>query len=227
MPNHEEHCLHSEERYGIRGDDIHAWMDEPSQIAGGGHRRYRHDLDSLPIAIRMFGEKYGNETVKNIFLDHLKLDSEEERQQPTEPESVIPLPYKRDWGERILLATPSGAFFIVFVYLINVIMGDPIGLWWSQNWYKVIGATVFMIVWVLITYAFRNKNKIVKVAFLYAGFIITVFYLFNVFSGDFVGLWWSQNWAGIIGFSVFMVLVGILCVYGWRKIKKKDHPLVN
>ena len=36
MPNHEEHCLHSEQRYGVRGDDIHAWMDEPCKIAGQG-----------------------------------------------------------------------------------------------------------------------------------------------------------------------------------------------
>ena len=81
MPNHEEHCLHSEKRYGVRGDDIHAWIDEPSQVSGGSHRSYRHDLSSLQTAIQVFGKIYGAEMVENVFLDHLKADSEEKREQ--------------------------------------------------------------------------------------------------------------------------------------------------
>jgi len=81
MPQHEEHCVHSERRYGVRGDDIHAWMDEPSRVSGASHRNYRHDLGSLPTAIQMFGKIYGAETVENIFLDHLKADSEENRKR--------------------------------------------------------------------------------------------------------------------------------------------------
>jgi hypothetical protein len=81
MPEHEEHCLHSEKRYGIRGDEIHSWMDEPSTIIGGTHRKFRHGYEDLPVAIRMFGKKYGEEMVENIFLDHLKADSEEERKK--------------------------------------------------------------------------------------------------------------------------------------------------
>jgi len=54
-------------------------MDEPSGVAGASHRRFRHGLEDLPTAIQTFGEKYGAETVENIFLDHLKADSEEER----------------------------------------------------------------------------------------------------------------------------------------------------
>jgi len=84
MPQHEEHCLHSEKRYGIRGDEIHGWIDEPSQISGGSHRNYRHDLNSLPTAIQIFGKLYGAEMVENIFLDHLKADSEENRRQKEE-----------------------------------------------------------------------------------------------------------------------------------------------
>jgi hypothetical protein len=86
MPQHEEHCLHSEKRYGVRGDDIHTWIDEPSQISGGSHRNYRHDLNSLPTAIQMFGKVYGAEMVENIFLDHLKADSEENRKRKIEQE---------------------------------------------------------------------------------------------------------------------------------------------
>ena len=66
-------------RYGVRGDDIHAWMDEPSQVSGAAHRMFRHDLKSLPVAIKLFGAEYGDEMVENIFLDHLKADSEEDR----------------------------------------------------------------------------------------------------------------------------------------------------
>lgn len=81
MPEHEEHCLHSEKRYGIRGDEIHSWMDEPSSISGGTHRKFRHGLEDLPIAIQMFGKIYGEEMVENIFLDHLRADSEEGRKR--------------------------------------------------------------------------------------------------------------------------------------------------
>ena len=84
MPEHEEHCLHSEKRYGVRGDDIHSWIDEPSAVAGGSHRSYRHDLSSLPTAIQIFGPKYGADMVENIFLDHLKADSEENRKKEVE-----------------------------------------------------------------------------------------------------------------------------------------------
>lgn len=84
MPEHEEHCLHSLKRYGVRGDDIHSWMDEPSSIAGGSHRDFRHELSSLPAAIQIFGSKYGADMVENIFLDHLKADSEENRRKEVE-----------------------------------------------------------------------------------------------------------------------------------------------
>lgn len=84
MPQHEEHCVHSEKRYGVRGDEIHAWMDEPSRISGGSHRNFRHDLNSLPTAIQIFGKLYGAEVVENIFLDHLKADSEENRKHERE-----------------------------------------------------------------------------------------------------------------------------------------------
>jgi len=81
MPSHEEHCLHSLKRYGVRGDEIHSWMDEPSSVAGASHRDYRHNLASLPAAIQMFQILYGADMVENIFLDHLKADSEESRKQ--------------------------------------------------------------------------------------------------------------------------------------------------
>jgi len=86
MPLNEEHCLHSEKRYGVRGDDIHTWMDEPSSIVGACHRKFRHSVEYLPIAIQMFENKYGKIVVENIFLDHLKADNEENLEHIIEPE---------------------------------------------------------------------------------------------------------------------------------------------
>jgi hypothetical protein len=66
-------------------------MDEPSRIAGMSHRNFRHDLSSLPTAIQIFGKAYGAEMVENIFLDHLKADSEENRKHEQESnESLKP-----------------------------------------------------------------------------------------------------------------------------------------
>ena len=59
-------------------------MDEPSQVAGGSHRDFRHDLASLPTAIQLFSKLYGADVVENIFLDHLKADSEEIRKHEHE-----------------------------------------------------------------------------------------------------------------------------------------------
>lgn len=85
MPEHEEHCQHSFKRYGIRGDDIHTWMDEPSKIViGASHRMFRHSYADLSMAIQIFGEKYGDKNVENIFIDHLILDKtgmEDNREQ--------------------------------------------------------------------------------------------------------------------------------------------------
>jgi DNA-directed RNA polymerase subunit RPC12/RpoP len=88
VTGHEEHCLHSQKRYGVRGDDIHSWIDEPSAVAGGSHRSFRHELSSLPVAIQIFGSQYGADMVENIFLDHLKADSEENRRKEAEKSHV-------------------------------------------------------------------------------------------------------------------------------------------
>ena len=92
MPNLEDHCQHSEKRYGVRDEEIHSWRDEPSQLAGGSHRDYRHDLSSLQTAIQLFSKLYGAEMVENIFLDHLKADSAEHRKRAEEIEEGLHSP---------------------------------------------------------------------------------------------------------------------------------------
>jgi len=67
-------------------------MDEPSSVAGGSHRDFRHELGSLPAAIQIFGGKYGADMVENIFLDHLKADSEENRRREVERSHIVERP---------------------------------------------------------------------------------------------------------------------------------------
>jgi len=70
---HEEHCLRTYERYGIRGDEIHSWMDEPSSISGAGHRIYRHRLNQ--VIPKFLIVKYGRELCRYIMVDHIIADN--------------------------------------------------------------------------------------------------------------------------------------------------------
>jgi glycine cleavage system aminomethyltransferase T len=78
MPDHEEHCQHSLKRYGVRGDDIHSYIDEPCKIARQGHRVYRHDTTTIKLVGQIFGAKYGSAFAESIALDHITADHEEE-----------------------------------------------------------------------------------------------------------------------------------------------------
>jgi hypothetical protein len=102
MPNHEEHCLHSLKRYGVRGDDIHTWIDEPSYLFGSSHRDERHDPKrDMPIVIRMFGQKYGYDVAWHIFLDHVLLDRQESNLKLPQNEPAEPL------AQRLVLTRPQ------------------------------------------------------------------------------------------------------------------------
>ena len=65
-------------RYGIRGDDIHTYLDEPCTVAGQNHRQFRHDTKTVKLVGELFGPKYGRELAENIALDHITADHEEE-----------------------------------------------------------------------------------------------------------------------------------------------------
>jgi len=63
-------------RYGVTGDIIHTWMDEPVKIYGWSHRKYRHDCK---MKIPMFlVRQYGEDLARNVVIDHLLADKEEE-----------------------------------------------------------------------------------------------------------------------------------------------------
>lgn len=70
MPSHEKHCQDSLRKYGKRLDDMHYWMDEPSDIRGREHRMFRHDPETTPQEARkLFGE-----FADHACLDHIRLD---------------------------------------------------------------------------------------------------------------------------------------------------------
>lgn len=87
MPNNDEHSKHTYDIYGVRGEEIHKWMDEPSRLYGASHRKTRHDPDqSIP---KIFVEKYGEELARNIIIDHILLDTKT-------PDFIEPIADKTD-----------------------------------------------------------------------------------------------------------------------------------
>jgi hypothetical protein len=163
MPNHEEHCQHSEKRYGFRGDDIHTWMDEPSFFMGPAHREERHNRNrDLPIVIKMFGDKYGEDVARHIFLDHIYLDAKERARKDYHPEpdysepshssstyspssygSVSSFPIG---GTALIETLGAIAFGLVVIWAFNNAFYNPIGAWWNQNWISIVGATIFLVI---------------------------------------------------------------------------------
>lgn len=70
MPSLKEHEEQSTKRYGKPFTELHQWMDEPSQILRGSHRKFRHDPDVTPLETKkMFGENADNACLDHIFLD--------------------------------------------------------------------------------------------------------------------------------------------------------------
>jgi len=86
MPNLEEHCNHSKDRYSVEGRDIHIWLDEPCRIYAGNHRILRHDIETIELVGKIFGDKYGVTLAKNIASDHIYLDRIEKKEKEFEME---------------------------------------------------------------------------------------------------------------------------------------------
>ena len=75
MPLFKEHGDQSEKLYGVRGDDLHEWIDAPVVIDGPKHRSFRHSANC--VILHMFN-KYGEKLARNILLDHLVLNKIED-----------------------------------------------------------------------------------------------------------------------------------------------------
>lgn len=74
MPQKWEHVKSTERLYGVSAEDIHSWMDEPWILYGEKHRKERHNLDFVP---KIFVGKYGEKLTRQIMLDHILLDTNE------------------------------------------------------------------------------------------------------------------------------------------------------
>ena len=94
MPNLEGHCKRTLKRYGVKGRDIHEWLDKPSRKYAGTHRQFRHDTETIRLVGEVFGKKYGRSLAENIALDHIMLDHEEEIKKHRT--IIVKLPEKKE-----------------------------------------------------------------------------------------------------------------------------------
>jgi hypothetical protein len=94
MPDLEEHCKRTMNRYMVEGREIHSWLDDPSKKYASGHRQFRHDTETVKLVGQLFGKTYGRATAENIALDHIMVDHEEEIKNRNlgSSEDIIQLP---------------------------------------------------------------------------------------------------------------------------------------
>ena len=78
MPDLEAHCISCKKKYRYDFKLIHQWMDEPSSIAYGNHRKLRHDWNKTPReAEKIFWNKVPEEyriLIKDAVINHIILD---------------------------------------------------------------------------------------------------------------------------------------------------------
>ena len=84
-----QHADHTEDLYGYRAEDIHEWIDHYFDMvrfklsARRGffdgwnpyeHRKHLHNRESLGEAQLVFLDKYPEEIIEKVFLQHIKDD---------------------------------------------------------------------------------------------------------------------------------------------------------
>jgi PAS domain S-box-containing protein len=84
-----EHADRTERLFGVRGEDIHRWIDgffdHNGQEHGEtmakeldfdpySHRRFRHCKEALAEAVKEFGGKYTNQQIRDVFEAHIRDD---------------------------------------------------------------------------------------------------------------------------------------------------------
>jgi len=74
MPGVTEHSRITKKRYGVSGENVHRWMDEPQKLFGSNHRTVRHGIEQEIPSI--FVDEYGEELARNIMIDHILLDND-------------------------------------------------------------------------------------------------------------------------------------------------------
>ena len=80
MPGNSEHTQQSMKRYGYGFRDLHRWMDEPSNVTGWNHRKFRHDPWKTPDeSEKIFWDKVPEnqrQNIKHVVMDHINLDAD-------------------------------------------------------------------------------------------------------------------------------------------------------
>lgn len=81
MGSLKEHCEHTKKRLEVTGEDIHKWIDAPVYTEGMNHRNYRHggtggfnQKEDMRTAIAQFKDKYPEDLICRIWVDHMMLD---------------------------------------------------------------------------------------------------------------------------------------------------------
>ena len=84
-----EHAIRTEQLFGVRGEDIHKWIDGFFDHEGSDHslrmaekvdydpydhRRFRHCKEALGEAVKEFGGKYTSQQIKDVFETHIRDD---------------------------------------------------------------------------------------------------------------------------------------------------------
>lgn len=146
LPNHEDHCLHSLRRCGVRGDDVHAWMDAPSVKYGIYHRRFRHNGDAVWAVAELFGPKYGTALAQAIAVDHIQYDREQ---------TIMKMQYANNNYRPAAMGKKGGLLFLIFfavamesiIYLTTTVMYDLFSqmLFWGMFWVLAIFFAVMII----------------------------------------------------------------------------------
>lgn len=79
MPPVNEHVAHSNKRIGVKGTEIHKWIDALFGTYHTHHRRYRHDFASCMKEIVIVRpdliEKFGIAVTEKVVKDHIDFDN--------------------------------------------------------------------------------------------------------------------------------------------------------
>ena len=115
MPDFKKHCESCERKYGESYEEVHRWMDEPIEVMGPSHRKYRHNIHETPNFVkRMWNEKLkkgltnitGDEA-REACIDHILLDMDagDLPETPLKPKGIkicpVPEPSIRELDNKV------------------------------------------------------------------------------------------------------------------------------
>ena len=116
MPNYKEHCEHTLSKYGVSGEDIHTWMDEPVRFCGQSHRQFRHNSNTVKEVGRIFGSRYGRELAENIAIDHIMLDMKQSIQSNKETYNWDEIEAEEDLKHSIKSYDTATNFLVLIIF---------------------------------------------------------------------------------------------------------------